>query len=344
MKQVINLIGLKREAMLLDSGLYILKAMAAISVGFILGQAFSITRLDMISVLLGVMYNLEPINVSGVRGGLNQLLASTLGALCTGMLVYLMGYNVTFLTVALGIGLTIYIALKIDYRMVSPVAIFTSIYMTQLLQKDVLGNPSVFLTFRLRIAALGLGVLVALLFNFLFSVFYYRSIGKKRLEFVKVQGLSGLIITRDILSHTNVKEDYQLIMAAIFSDIEMVKANIEMMMKEKFVPFNKKEKENLIILYSIVKQIKTINHLAYDCIYIEEAYGAQFNDKQKEVFDRMIEILQNIDFTHKNTYSEVINRIEIEDDQQTEPSRLDDNTKLIVQQFNELLIVSKDIE
>jgi len=343
MKQVMNLIGLKREALLLDSGLYILKAMSAISVGFLLGQAFSITRLDMISVLLGVMYNLEPINVSGVRGGLNQLLASTLGALCTGMLVYLMGYNVTFLTVALGIGLTLYIALKIDYRMVSPVAIFTSIYMTQLLQKDGLGNPSVFLTFRLRIAALGLGVLVALLFNFLFSVFYYRSIGKKRLEFVKVQGLGGLKITRDLLSGTGVTDDYQPIMAGIFSDIEMVKANIEMMMKEKFVPFNKKEKENLSILYAIVKQIKTINHLAYDCIYIAEAYGTLFSEEQKQVFDRMIEILQKIDFTHKNTFAEEIIQIKTEADQQTNPSRLDENIKLIVHQFNELLIVSQEI-
>jgi len=343
MKQVIKLFGLKREAILLDSGLYIVKAMAAISVGFILGQAFSITRLDMISVLLGVMYNLEPINVSGVRGGLNQLLASTLGALCTGMLVYLMGYNVTFLTVALGIGLTLYIALKIDYRMVSPVAIFTSIYMTQLLQKDGLGNPSVFLTFRLRIAALGLGVLVALLFNFLFSVFYYRSIGKKRLEFVKVQGLGGLKITRDLLSGTSVTDDYQPIMAGIFSDIEMVKANIEMMMKEKFVPFNNKEKENLSVLYALVKQIKTINHLAYDCIYIAEAYGTQFNEEQKQVFAHIIDILQKIDFTHKITLTEEMEQVEAEVDLEADTSRLNENIKLIVLQFNALLKIALQI-
>ena len=143
--------GLKREAVLLDSWLYIAKAMCAIGAGFILGKALSITRLDMISVLLGVMYNLEPINVLGLKGGINQLLASTLGALITGFLVYIMGYQVTFLTVALGIGLTLYVALKIDYRMVSPVAIFTSIYMTQFIQSNALGQPSVLLTFRLRI-------------------------------------------------------------------------------------------------------------------------------------------------------------------------------------------------
>ncbi len=344
MKQLMNVIGLKREALLLDSGLYILKAMIAISVGFFLGHAFSITRLDMISVLLGVMYNLEPINVSGIRGGMNQLLASTLGALCTGMLVYLMGYNVTFLTVALGIGLTLYIALKIDYRMVPPVAIFTSIYMTQLLQKNSLGNPSVFLTFRLRIASLGLGVLIALVFNFLFSVFYYRSIGKKRVEFVKIQGLDGLKITRDILAGIPTINDYQSVMAGIFSDIEMVKANIEMMMNEKFVPFHRKEKANLSTLYMIVKQIKTINHLAYDCIYVEEAYGVRMSDDQKQLFDNMIEILQKIDFTRKLTLSKEMQQVEAGVDLESDRSRLSENIRLIVFQFNDLLKVAQQID
>ncbi|TFG83322.1 MAG: hypothetical protein E4G74_01385, partial [Erysipelotrichales bacterium] len=92
MKKILNIIGLKREAVLLDSWLYILKSMVAISIGFILGGLFSITRLDMVSVLLGVMYNLEAINVSGLKGGINQLTASALAAFCTGTLVYLMGY------------------------------------------------------------------------------------------------------------------------------------------------------------------------------------------------------------------------------------------------------------
>lgn len=159
MKTLYAIFGLKREAILLDSRLFILKAMVAIALGAILGHFFSITRLDMVSVLLGVMYNLEAINVSGLRGGINQLLASALGALTTGFLVYLTGYQVNFLVIALGIGFTLYIALKIDYRMVSPVAIFTSVYMTQLLQKDVLGNPSILLTFQVRIIALGLGIM-----------------------------------------------------------------------------------------------------------------------------------------------------------------------------------------
>lgn len=221
-----NIIGLKKEAILLDSRLYILKAMCAISAGFILGHAFSITRLDMISVLLGVMYNLEAINVSGVKGGINQMLASTLGALTTGLLVYLMGYDVTVLTVAIGMGLTLYIALKIDYRMVSPVAIFTSIYMTQFIQRDIAGNPSVLLTFQLRIAALGLGVLIAITFNYLFSFLYYRQIGRRRLEFAKLQSVIGL--DKSLAELTSQSTDHNAnnsVLAYVFNDIEMVKSH-----------------------------------------------------------------------------------------------------------------------
>ena len=106
MKVIQRIFGLKREAILLDSRLFILKAMVAISLGFVLGQFFPFTRLDMVSVLLGVMYNLDAINVSGLKGGIQQLLASALGALTTGLLVYLTGYNINFFFIALGIGYT----------------------------------------------------------------------------------------------------------------------------------------------------------------------------------------------------------------------------------------------
>lgn len=303
MKQLQLIFGLKREAILLDSRLFILKAMVAISIGYVLGQSFSITRLDMISVLLGVMYNLEAINVSGIKGGINQLLASTLGALTTGVLVVLMGYEISFLTVALGIGLTIYIALKIDYRMVSPVAIFTSIYMTQLIQNDALGNPSILLTFRLRILALGLGVAVALVCNFLFSILYYRKLGKRRLEFVKIQGVRGLEKTLDFLKQNNPQDiSYQPILAAIFSDIEMVKANLDTMRQERYIPFNISEKKNLIIYTDMIIQIKTMIHLAYDSIYIKENTKIQLEPHHLLILETVIQGLKELDFTNlKNT-------------------------------------------
>lgn len=311
MQNILTFIGLKREAVLLDSWLYILKSMVAISIGFLLGRAFSITRLDMVSVMLGVMYNLEAVNVSGLKGGINQMIASTLAALCTGTLVYLVGYNVNVITIALGMGLTLYIALKIDYRLVSPVAIFTSVYMTQLLQRDAQGFPSVLLTYQVRIAALGLGVLVALTINFLFSLIYYRKIGKKRLEFVKLQGVTGLTKTYDVLSENSDYPISQSVLAAVFSDIEMVKANLETMMKENNLPFNRHAKKSLNILYEMVKSIKIIIHLAYDCIFVNEEFGVVLNPNELTRLKDLIDRLAALDFTKEVT--SIIDPIDLTD-------------------------------
>lgn len=296
MNKLFQLIGLKREAILLDSRLFIVKAMLAISVGFILGRALPITRLDMVSVLLGVMYNLEAVNVLGLRGGLNQLLASTLGALTTGILVVLMGYQISFVTVALGIGLTMYIALKIDYRMVSPVAIFTSIYMTQLLQNDSTGNPSVIQTFVTRIAALGLGVAIAILFNFLFSVFYYRKLGRRRVEFVKLKALEGLRATRDALaSHEPLKATGAL--AGAFNDVEMVKAHLETLGVERRIPLNQHEKANLDHYLAMVVELKNILHVAYDAVYVAEREHVNIEPEDLGVLDAVIAQLDHLDLS-----------------------------------------------
>jgi hypothetical protein len=332
-----NIFGLKKEAILLDSRLYILKAMCAISAGFILGHAFSVTRLDMISVLLGVMYNLEAINVSGVKGGINQMLASSLGALTTGLLVYLMGYNVTVLTVAIGMGLTLYIALKIDYRMVSPVAIFTSIYMTQFIQRDIAGNPSVLLTFQLRIAALGLGVLIAITFNYLFSFLYYRQIGKRRLEFAKIQSLIGLDKTLEELSSSTTDHNANnTLLAFVFSDIEMVKTNVEAMMKETWLPFNRNEKKNLHVIYEIIKSLKIIMHLAYDSNYIHDENSITVNSNDIESLRAIINILRSIDFTQRDKKSYAMLKVTDSSD-----NRISDNIRLMTIEFNKILSLAQ---
>lgn len=304
MNTFIKIFGLKREAILLDSRLFIVKAMLAISVGYLVGRALPITRLDMVSVLLGVMYNLEAVNVLGLRGGFNQLLASTLGALTTGILVVLMGYQISFVTVALGIGLTMYIALKIDYRMVSPVAIFTSIYMTQLLQNDALGNPSVIQTFITRIAALGLGVAIAISFNFLFSVFYYRQLGKRRVEFVKLKTLTGLkaietaLLNQSPLTSTGV-------LAGAFNDVEMVKTHLETLGVERKIPLNQREKANLDHYLSIVVELKNILHLAYDAIYVSDREHLTLTKEDLEVLSTLITTLSNTDLSAGHALGEV---------------------------------------
>jgi DNA-binding phage protein len=324
--------GLKREAILLDSWLYIAKAMCAISVGFILGRTFAITRLDMISVLLGVMYNLEPINVLGLKGGINQLLASTLGALITGFLVYIMGYQVTFLTVALGIGLTLYVALKIDYRMVSPVAIFTSIYMTQLIQTNNLGLPSVLYTFRLRIVALGLGVLIALVFNFLFSLFYYQKIGRKRVEFVKLQAVNAIKHTIHGLKDHALSSNSEFILASVFNDVDMVKANLETMMKENSIPFNRKEKAKLSDLLKVVMHIKNITHCAYDCLFITTGLNETISNEDLDIINDVLNVFETIDFTNikkSNFKFHQVNEID--------NSRIHQNVKLMKNECESIL-------
>lgn len=333
MKSLEKILGLKREAVLLDSWLYIFKAMCAISVGFILGRTFSITRLDMISVLLGVMYNLEPINVSGLKGGVNQMLASTLGAFITGFLVYLMNYQISFITIALGIGLTMYVALKIDYRMVSPVTIFTSIYMTQLLQTDALGQPSVFLTFRLRILALGLGVLIAMVFNLLFSLVYYKKIGQKRVEFVKLQSLNAIKHTIKGLQDPKLIQSSEFVLASVFNDVDMVKANIETMMKERFIPFNHKEKKQLSELLKVVMHIKNITHCAYDNLFIARNLGETIELNDLNRMNEIVNKLEEIDFLNKKE-SKLIS-----DSLLSNSTRMAQNVQLMTQECQSILTI-----
>lgn len=345
MKFLQQIFGLKREAILLDSRLYIIKAMVALSLGYILGQFFPITRLDMVSVLLGVMYNLDAVNVSGLKGGINQLLASTLGALTTGILVYLFGYNINVVVIALGIGFTLYIALKIDYRMVSPVAIFTSIYMTQLLQSDALGQPSVLLTFRLRILALGLGVTIALVCNYLFSILYYRRLGKRRLEFVKIQGVLALEKTVDVLSHkpgADLGTQHQL--AGVFNDIEMVKANLETMMKESQIPFNQTEKENLRVYYAMILEIKTMIHLAYDALYIKEETKDQTDPKALKGLQAVITGLKQLDFTDlKKSPNLTLPKVD-ETHWPDQNKRMTQNLALIDKHYFRMMALLKDLK
>lgn len=339
MNTLSKLFGLKKEAVLLDSWLYIIKAMCAISVGYIIGSTFSITRLDMISVLLGVMYNLEPINVSGLKGGINQLLASTLGALITGFLVYIMGYQVTFVTVALGIGLTLYVALKIDYRMVSPVAIFTSIYMTQLIQSNELGLPSVLLTFRLRIVALGLGVLIALSFNFLFSIFYYQKIGRKRVEFVKIQAINAIKHTINGLEKNSLSLNTEFVLASVFNDVDMVKSNIETMMKENAIPFNRKEKVKLNDLLKIVMHIKNMVHCAYDSLFIANRDNVSIDSKDLDSMKSIVMKLEEINFLN-------IKKSTLSIDYSTNDSciRMHQNVQLMVLECESILSIYNELD
>ncbi len=334
---VLTLFGLKKEAVLLDSWLYIFKAMVAISVGFVVGNAFAITRLDMISVLLGVMYNLEPINVNAFKGGINQLLASSLGALTTGLLIVLFNYQISFITVALGIGFTLYIALKIDYRMVSPVAIFTSIYMNQLLQSDAQGLPSVWLTFRLRIVALGLGVLIALVFNYLFSLLYYQKIGRKRLEYVKRMTILAFEQSHAHLKQNLSADQMQAVMTGVFNDIDMVRSNLEAIQQERLIIHPKHERKQIDVYLNAIIELKLLVHLSYDNLYLQEDQMRDLTSEEDRFFIDLIDALKKSDFLQSPRLSEL--NVEIKPVQ----DRLSDNIVMMSKSYARLCALMKSL-
>lgn len=330
-------LGLKKEAVLLDSWLYIVKSMLAIGTGYILGNMFSVTRLDMISVLLGVMYNLEATNISAVKSGINQLLASFLGAVTTGILVYVFGVNV--LTVMFGMGLTLFIALKIDYTAVSPVAIFTSIYMTQYLQSDALGNPSILLTIRLRFFALGLGVLIAMVFNLVFSLIYYRKITRKRLEYVKVKldhvmNYTYLFLTEE----DDVEMQYNGIFSPVFADIETVFSNLEALSKDPLLPFKILEKEHLEMSKDIVKRMKQMTHLAYDSCFIKDTFKVTFEPKELKSYHDFIMKFGQLDFLMESPDSEnFMPHYPVQEPEDGQAKRIYENLELIFSEYNTIV-------
>jgi uncharacterized membrane protein YgaE (UPF0421/DUF939 family) len=182
MKKVTDFLFLKKEAYLFDAKLYILKAFAAVLTAYTITLRLPLVHKDIISMLFGLMMTLEPVTVTGIRSGFKQITATLLGALTTAIVITVLGINI--FTVALSVSATLFLCLKIEWREVSPVAIFTSIYMTQYVQYTSGGEPSILLTFLLRILALGVGILFAVAFNFLFASFFYKRLERKRLAYI----------------------------------------------------------------------------------------------------------------------------------------------------------------
>lgn len=270
MKRIISIFNLKGEANLLDSKLYIIKAFFAVITAYAIAHNNSVLKLDMISVLFGLMLTLEPVTLTGVRNGINQIYASSLGALSTAIILYCFGINIW--TVAISIAFTLYVGLKINWREVSVVAIFTSIYMTQYVQNTAAGEPSIFLTFRLRILALGLGVLIAIIYNFLFSLFSYRNMIYKRITFLLGSTISSLAIILESIKvsdiHNLVKEGKNL--PTVFNNIDWVYSQFEDIKKESDLKFKmmKLERKKIDNIQNIISMLRAITHLNYDLIVL----------------------------------------------------------------------------
>jgi len=210
--------------------------------------------------------------------------------------------------------------------------------MTQLLQKDALGHPSVILTFEVRILALGLGIAIALICNFLFSILYYRKLGKRRLEFVKIQGVIGLKKTKEVLlSNEPAAMSYQPVLAGVFNDIEMVKANLETMMKESQIPFNAKEKQNLKVYYQMIIEVKTMIHLAYDMLYLKGTTNQDIDPSSLNQLDEVITGLQQLDFTDlKRIPTQVADKVDPSQFPKSQ-SRLCDNLNLLAYHYQTMI-------
>jgi len=223
MKFILDKIKLGRQATLFDSYLYVLKGFLSIFTGYILFHEHTILGKDMISLLFGMMLTLEPVNTIGIKSGLDQIKATILGGIVTAVLVSLFGINA--ITIPLGVALTMYISLKFNWRFVSPVAIFTAIYMTQYIQLDAMGEPSMWITLRLRVLALGAGIAIAILYNYLFSLAFYKSMLRKRLVYI-LESLETHLETYLVEEATGDLKVLKSHITSLFSDIDLVISHV----------------------------------------------------------------------------------------------------------------------
>ncbi len=176
-------IVLSENAKLFDTREYLFKTFIAVLIGAYIGSVNDYVSKDMISLLFGMMLTLEPVNMAGIRSGISQIEATLIGAVVTAIVVVILGgYGV--LTTAIAITATLYVCMVINWRELMVVAVFTAIYMTQYVQVNALGNASSLETLKLRLIALGTGVLIAFLVNFLFSLIGYRRMVNKRIYFI----------------------------------------------------------------------------------------------------------------------------------------------------------------
>lgn len=290
--RILNYLLLKKEARLFDSKEFLLKAFVAVLLGSLVGELIPYVSKDMISLLFGMMLTLDPVNLTGIRSGLKQVEATVIGAIITGLLLFLFGYYPW--TTALAVTATLYVSLLINWREFSVVAVFTSIYMTQYVQVDNLGNPSELETFKLRIAALLTGVAIAFFVNFLFSIFGYRHMLEKRLchlmddlydkmEEVRIAFLherrsgsrvgSGHVANTVNTDDVNVIENGETIedlmhsFPALFNNIDWIYGTILDYEKDPIVKLNAWKMNQLIGIKRINRLIREMTHINYDIIF-----------------------------------------------------------------------------
>lgn len=270
MKKVFKIFLLNNEAYLFDARLYIIKSLVAVLTAYAIVQQLPLVHKDLISVLFGLMMTLEPVTVTGIRSGLNQIIATLLGALFTAIIISIFGINIW--TVAFCVSATLFLCLKINWREVSPVAIFTSIYMTNYIQYTANGEPSITLTFLLRILSLGIGVLIAIIFNFLFSLFFYKQMESKRIAHSLINIAEHMKDIKKGMEESSinpinqVKERLPDTMKSIDWLTSLIKdKDKEAEIKKKLKLHNNPEKT--VSYHNVLVALGDITHLIYDTTY-----------------------------------------------------------------------------
>ncbi|HEX3022989.1 MAG TPA: aromatic acid exporter family protein [Lachnospiraceae bacterium] len=311
MNKVRDFILLKKEAYLFDTKLYIVKAFISVLTAYAIVRNLPLVNKDMISVLFGLMMTLEPVTVTGIRSGYNQITATILGALATAIIVAVFGINIW--TVAISISATLFLCLKINWREVSAVAIFTSIYMTQYAQCTENGELSMILTFQLRILALGIGVLLAILYNFLFSLFFYKRMERKRIAHILVTLSGHLKQTRIGIANRDIdiiNQERQVI-PRTFSSIDWLTSLIrdkdkEVKVRRKLI--QKSSKEDTVAYLSVLIALRSITHLIYDTTYILAEHVRELSSEECQIalknMDQLIAECVNMATQYESVHSD----------------------------------------
>lgn len=289
-KKVFGKLLLNREARLFDSHLYILKGFLGVLIGYVLFETHSFIGRDMISLLFGMMLALEPVNTTGLKSGLNQVKASLVGGISTALIVGLFGIN--FITVPIAMAVTMYISLLIDWKSILPVAMFTSIYMTQVIQYTAAGDASMLITLQLRFLSLGAGVLIAFVLNYLFSLLFYKSMIRKRVVFLLEQTstLMGRYIehmkSHDVPKLKVLKREMPL----IFGDINYVYGHITDLRSER------KKRVDFKVYSRVILEVRDLNH------YHLALVMRSLEEKDPEIVDEMVIIKEEVDAISKLLY------------------------------------------
>lgn len=255
--RVLEKLKFEREAMLFDTPIFLVKIFVSVLTAYGLFHNHSIIGKDMISLLFGMMLTLEPVNLTGLRGGFFQVKASIIGGILTALIIAVFGVNVV--TVPLAVTMTMYVTLKMNWREVSVVAMFTSIYMTQYIQMDAIGAPSMILTLRLRLMALGTGVLVALFYNFVFSKVTYGRFTKKRTLYLIERMSKEFSCFVEDIDDAQMMVDLKRRLSAFFTDFDFILNHLGDIEKEA----KHLNTSNYIVL---VKKLRDVNHYFLDLV------------------------------------------------------------------------------